>query len=72
MNICNNQPALFTAIRSLPKKMRFASCVQQYSFLMYTVSQKAFQLWFAITFTQQILIFFGRNVTDKVGNQKVL
>ena len=36
----------------------------------YTVSQKTSHLWLAITLTQWILIFFGRNVTDNVGNQK--
>jgi len=39
----------------------------------YTVSQKTSHLWLAITLTRErILIFFGRNVTDKVSNQKTL
>jgi len=41
----------------------------------YTVSQKTSHLCLAVTLTHMngwILIFFGRNVTDKVGNQKAL
>jgi len=42
--------------------------------LYYTVSQKTSHLCFAITLTHMnvILIFFVRNVTDKVSNQKTL
>jgi len=41
---------------------------------MYTVSQKTSHLWLAITLTHMngFWYFFGRNVTDKVGNQKTL
>jgi len=40
----------------------------------YIVSQKTSHLWLAITFDtcEWILIFLGRNVTDKVSNQKTL
>ena len=40
----------------------------------YTVSQKTSHLWLAITLTHTngFLYFFGRNVTDKVGNEKTL
>ena len=40
----------------------------------YTMSQKTSYLWFAITLMHMngFWYFFGRNVTDKVGNQKVL
>jgi len=38
---------------------------------MYTVSQKTSHLLLAITLTH-MNGFFGRNVTDKVGNQKML
>jgi len=37
---------------------------------LYTVSQK--NVWNSFDTHEQILIFFGRNVTNKVGNQKVL
>jgi len=39
-----------------------------------TLSQKMSHLWFAITLTHvnAFLYFFGRNVTDKVSNQKTL
>jgi len=41
--------------------------------LMYTVSQKTSHLWFANFDTREyILIFFGRNITDKVSNQNML
>jgi len=45
------------------------------SVTIYTVSQKTSHLWLAITLThtrERILISFGRNVTDKVSNQKKL
>jgi len=40
----------------------------------YTVSQKTSHLWLAITLTHMngFWYFFGRNVTNKVGNQKML
>jgi len=39
-----------------------------------TLSQKTSHLWFAITLTHMntFWYFFGRNVTDKVSNQKML
>jgi len=39
----------------------------------YTVSQKTSHLWLAITLTHinRFWYFFGRNVTDKVGNSKI-
>jgi len=41
--------------------------------LVYTVSQKTTRLWLAITLTHMNgFWYFGRNVTDKVGNQKTL
>jgi len=42
--------------------------------LMYTMSQKNVPPMACYNFDtrEQILIFFGRNVTDKVGNQKML
>jgi len=42
--------------------------------LNYTVSQKNVSPMACYNFDshKQILIFFGRNVTNKVGNQKVL
>jgi len=41
---------------------------------LHTMSQKTSHLWFVITYDthEQILIFFGRNISDKVGDQKVL
>jgi len=40
---------------------------------MYTVSQKTSHLWLAITLTHlNGFSFLGRNITDKVGNQKTL
>jgi len=41
---------------------------------IYTVSQKTSHLWLAITLmhVNGFWYFFGRNVTDKVGNQKML
>ena len=41
---------------------------------IYTVSQKTSHLWLAITLTHMngFRYFFGRNVTNKVGNQKTL
>jgi len=41
---------------------------------IYTVSQKTSYLWLAITLTHVnwFWYFFGRNVTDKAGNQKML
>jgi len=40
----------------------------------YTMSQKTSHLWLAITLTHMngFWYFFGRNVTDEVGNQKTL
>jgi len=39
----------------------------------YTVSQKTSHIWFAITWTyvNGVWYIFGRNVTDKVSNQKM-
>jgi len=41
---------------------------------LYTLSQKTSHLWPCYNFDahEWILIFFGRNVTDKVGNEKML
>jgi len=41
---------------------------------MYTVCQETSHLWFAITliYVSAFWYFFGRNVTDKVNNQKTL
>jgi len=41
---------------------------------IYTVSQKTSHLWLAITSTHMngFWYFFGRNVTDKIGNQEML
>jgi len=41
---------------------------------MYTVSQKNVppMACYNLDTHEQILMFFGRNVTDKVGNQKML
>jgi len=45
---------------------------KEHSFLNYTVSQKTFHIWFAITFTyaNAFWYFFGRSVTHKVSNQR--
>jgi len=42
--------------------------------VIYTVSQKTSHLWFAttLTYVNAFWYFFGRNVTDKVSNQKTL
>jgi len=40
---------------------------------MYTVYQKTSRLWFAIsTDTPERILIFGRNITDKVTNQKTV
>ena len=49
-------------------------CDQRFRPHIYTVSQKTSHLWLAITLTHMngFWYFFGRNVTDKIGNQKTL
>ena len=50
------------------------TCNHGFTRAIYTVSQRNVPLILCNNFDthEQILTFFGRNVTDKVGNQKVL
>jgi len=67
--------AFVTAATSLTGgQPNFARCLAvSCAGTLYTVSQKTSHLWLAITLTHEwILTFFGRNITDKVGNQRTL
>jgi len=69
----------FPAVQKIENRFRFdkvTDSLKVETFLrqcMYTVSQKTSHLWLAVTLTH-ITDFniFGRNVTDKVGNETIL
>jgi len=72
-------PANFNEVRVLASLLRrrqpnFSLCLAVcWAGILYTVSQKVPPLaCYNFDTREWILIFFGRNVTDKVGNQKRL